>query len=49
MVRGSWRYFALLLENNCQMCYVEEETPDDQIVRDNLEDDPYILTKPEEH
>ena len=41
-----WR-FALLLENNCQMCYVEEETPDDKEVRDNLEDDPYILTKPE--
>ena len=29
------------------MCYVEEETPDDREVRDNLEDDPYILTKPE--
>ena len=23
----------LLLENNCQMCYVEEETPDDKEVR----------------
>ena len=44
--KRSWRY-ALLLENNCQMCYVEEETPDDANTRDNLEIDPYILTKPE--
>ena len=44
--KRSWRY-ALLLENNCQMCYVEEETPDDATSRDNLDIDPYILTKPE--
>ena len=44
--KRSWRY-ALLLENNCQMCYVEEETPDDANTRDNLEIDQYILTKPE--
>ena len=41
-----WR-FALLLENNCQMCYVEESTPDNSDVRDNLDYDPYILTQPE--
>ena len=41
-----WR-FALLLENNCQMCYLEEETPDNSDVRDNLDYDPYILTQPE--
>ena len=38
-----WR-FALLLENNCQMCYVEEETPDDKSTRDNLDEDPFELT-----
>ena len=32
------------LENNCQMCYVEEETPDDKSTRDNLDEDPFELT-----
>ena len=41
--KRSWRY-ALLVENGCQMCYVEEETPDDQNTRDNLNHDPYELT-----
>ena len=41
--KRSLRY-ALLLESNCQMCYVEEETPDDMSSRDNLDIDPYELT-----
>ena len=45
--KRSWRY-VLLMENNCQMCYVEEETPENVSTRDNLEDDLYELTKPEE-
>jgi|TARA_B100001093_G_C26780987_1_gene994599 peroxiredoxin len=45
--KRSWRY-VLLMENNCQMCYVEEETPENVSTRDNLEDDLYKLTKPEE-
>ena len=43
----SWRY-VLLLEDNNQMTYVEEEIPDGAATRDNLEDEPYILTEPEE-
>ena len=38
--KRSWRY-VLLLENNIQMCYLEEETPDDMNTRDNLENDPF--------
>ena len=45
--KRSWRY-VLLMENNCQMCYVEEETPENVSTRDNLEGDLYELTKPEE-
>ena len=41
--KRSWRY-VLLVENNCQMCYVEEETPDNMTTRDNLDFDPYELT-----
>ena len=41
--KRSWRY-ALLVENGCQMCYVEEETPDNMTTRDNLDYDPYELT-----
>ena len=41
--KRSWRY-VLLLENNIQMCYLEEETPDDVNTRDNLENDPFELT-----
>ena len=29
------------------MSYLEEETPDNSDVRDNLDEDPYILTQPE--
>ena len=36
--KRSWRY-VLLMENNCQMCYVEEETPENVSTRDNLEGD----------
>lgn len=45
--KRSWRY-VLLMENNCQMCYVEEETPENVSTRDNMENDLYELTKPEE-
>ena len=41
--KRSWRY-VLLVENGCQMCYVEEETPDNANTRDNLDIDPYELT-----
>ena len=44
--KRSWRY-VLLLEDNNQMTYVEEEIPDGAATRDNLEDEPYILTEPE--
>ena len=43
--KRTWR-FALLLEDNCQMTYVEEETPDGQGSRNNLSTDPYELTSP---
>ena len=36
---------VLFLENNCQMCYLEEETPDDKRTRDNLDEDPFELTQ----
>ena len=45
MGKRTWR-FALLLEDNCQMTYVEEETPDGQGSRNNLSTDPYELTSP---
>ena len=45
--KRSWRY-VLLLEDNNQMTYVEEEIPDGAATRDNLPDEPYILTEPEE-
>ena len=45
MGKRTWR-FALLLEDNCQMTYVEEETPDGQGSRNNLSIDPYELTSP---
>ena len=44
--KRSWRY-VLLMENNCQMCYVEEETPEEVSTRDNMAEDLYDLTKPE--
>mgnify|MGYP005729796815 FL=1 len=45
MGKRTWR-FVLLLEDNCQMTYVEEETPDGQGSRNNLSTDPYELTSP---
>ena len=42
--KRSWRYGLLLIEDNIQMCYLEEETPDDKGTRDNLDDDPFELT-----
>ena len=47
MGKRAWRY-ALLIEDNAQMCYLEEETPDGSDTRCNLDFDPYILTQPEE-
>ena len=45
--KRSWRY-TLLLEDNCQMTYIEEETPGgSQGTRDNLDNDPYVLTTPD--
>ena len=44
--KRSLRY-VLLMENNCQMCYVEEETPEEVSTRDNMAEDLYDLTKPE--
>jgi len=41
-VRG-WRW-VLLIEDNVQMVYLEEETPDGVGTRDNLPDDPFELT-----
>ena len=41
-VRG-WRW-VLLIENNIQMVYLEEETPDGAGTRDNLPNDPFELT-----
>ena len=43
MGKRAWRW-VLLVENNIQMVYLEEETPDGQGTRDNLEDDPFELT-----
>ena len=43
MVIRAWRW-VLLIENNIQMSYLEEETPDNKGSRDNLEEDPFELT-----
>ena len=45
--KRSWRY-CVLLEDNIQMSYIEEETPDGKSERSNLDEDPYILTTPVE-
>ena len=47
MGKRSWRY-AMLIENNIQMAYVEEETPDGSENRNNLENLAYTLTTPDE-
>ena len=47
MAKRSWRY-VLLVENGCQMTFLEEEIPDGADSRNNLDIDPYILTQPEE-
>ena len=39
----AWRW-VLLVEDNIQMVYLEEETPDGVGSRDNLPDDPFELT-----
>ena len=39
----AWRW-VLLIENNVQMVYLEEETPDASGTRDNLPNDPFELT-----
>ena len=44
--KRAWRY-VLLVENGCQMTYLEEEIPDGKDSRNNLDIDPYILTQPE--
>ena len=41
--KRSWRY-ACLIEDNCQMAYLEEETPDGNVERNNLDSDIYELT-----
>ena len=43
MGKRAWRW-VLLIENNIQMVYLEEETPDGKGSRDNLPDDPFELT-----
>ena len=43
MGKRAWRW-VLLIENNIQMVYLEEETPDGQGTRDNLDNDPFELT-----
>ncbi len=43
MGKRAWRW-VLLVENNIQMVYLEEETPDGQGTRDNLDTDPFELT-----
>ena len=39
----AWRW-VMLVENNVQMVYLEEETPDGAGSRDNLPTDPFELT-----
>ena len=43
MGKRGWRY-AMLIENNIQMGYIEEETPDGAESRDNLPEDSIELT-----
>lgn len=43
MGKRGWRY-CMLIENNIQMAYVEEETPDGSETRNNLNQDDLILT-----
>ena len=43
MGKRAWRW-VLLVENNIQMVYLEEETPDGHGTRDNLDTDPFELT-----
>lgn len=45
--KRTWRY-VLLVEDGCQMTFLEEEVPDGAENRNNLDIDPYILTEPEE-
>ena len=47
MGKRAWRY-VVLIENGCQMTFLEEEIPDGEDSRNNLDVDPYILTQPEE-
>ena len=47
MGKRAWRY-VVLVENGCQMTFLEEEIPDGADSRNNLDIDPYILTQPEE-
>ena len=47
MGKRAWRY-VVLIENGCQMTFLEEEIPDGKDSRNNLDVDPYILTQPEE-
>ena len=47
MGKRAWRY-VVLVENGCQMTFLEEEIPDGVDSRNNLDVDPYILTQPEE-
>ena len=47
MGKRAWRY-VVLVENGCQMTFLEEEIPDGEDSRNNLDVDPYILTQPEE-
>ena len=43
MGKRAWRW-VLLVENNIQMVYLEEETPDGKGSRNNLDNDPFELT-----
>ena len=47
MGKRAWRY-VVLVENGCQMTFLEEEIPDGVDSRNNLDVDPYILTQPED-
>ena len=48
MGKRTWR-FALLLEDNCQMTYIEEETPAGyESGRNNCDIVPYVLTHPDQ-
>jgi peroxiredoxin len=50
MGKRSWR-FVMFVEDGCQMSFVEEQTETSQADtsnRDNIDEDPYILTRPSE-